>query len=419
VREGWVATTLGEVCSFENGDRGKNYPGRKAMVPSGVPFINAGHIDDGNISWDVMDYIPSAKFEILGNGKIKRNDLLFCLRGSLGKFGVVDIETEGAIASSLVIVRPSEQLDLTYLTHYLRSSLCLDMIDKFAGGAAQPNLAAKSLKAFDIPLPPLPEQQRIVAILDEAFEGIDRAIANTEKNLANARELFNSYLNKVFTEKGEGWEAKTLEEIIADKQIGLVRNKKAQNLGGQVPYIKMHNIGNDNRFNQSDIVSVDCTAKEIEKFELRDGDLLFNTRNSHELVGKFCIYKAVSNRPVVYNNNIMRIRFADTISSTFVSYLFRSPAVADQLEAMKSGTTNVSAIYFKTLGKLLLLIPEPSKQVEIANYMDQLSKRYVNLISLKERQISCLRELKQSLLQKAFSGELTASEASSLTAEVA
>jgi type I restriction enzyme S subunit len=82
VREGWKTTRLGDVCTFENGDRGKNYPGRKAFVPTGIPFINAGHLDKGEINWQSMDYIPRERFELLGNGKVRKDDLLFCLRGS-------------------------------------------------------------------------------------------------------------------------------------------------------------------------------------------------------------------------------------------------------------------------------------------------------------------------------------------------
>ena len=146
----WVP--VGSVCKLENGDRGKNYPGRKAFVPYGVPFINAGHLKDGLIDWSAMNYIPEERFHQLSNGKTRANDVLFCLRGSLGKFAKVDYTGMAAIASSLIIVRCREKIIPDFLAAYFSSSVCAVEIEKFAGGAAQPNLSAKSLSAFRLPL---------------------------------------------------------------------------------------------------------------------------------------------------------------------------------------------------------------------------------------------------------------------------
>jgi type I restriction enzyme S subunit len=104
----------------------------------------------------------------LSNGKFRKGDFLFCLRGSLGKFAVVDRPIFGAIASSLVIIRPQNDIHPGYLNAYLGSDLCRQQTAFYQNGAAQPNLAAASLKQFKMPLPPLPEQRRIAAILGKA-----------------------------------------------------------------------------------------------------------------------------------------------------------------------------------------------------------------------------------------------------------
>ena len=188
----WPKIILGDVCEFENGDRGKNYPSRAKFVDSGIAFINAGHVDDGIIDFSTMNYISGTTYGSLSRGKVRVGDVLFCLRGSLGKFAIVDKEIQGAIASSLVIIRP-KNISAEFLAHYLRSGLCQKEIEKYAAGAAQPNLGAKDLAKFEMPLPPIPEQQRLVAILDQAFADIEKARANAEQNLKNARELFDSY----------------------------------------------------------------------------------------------------------------------------------------------------------------------------------------------------------------------------------
>ena len=192
-------TKLGGVCSFENGDRGKNYPGRKAFVTSGVPFINAGHLTDGVIDWSEMNYIPEEHFARLSNGKVRRGDILFCLRGSLGKFGVVDSDEPGAIASSLVIVRPNQRLEPDYLSCYFRSQMCKDMISDFENGAAQPNLSAKSLAAFSILLPSLEVQQQIASRVRDVDGEVRRLLHEYSLQCAALNALRQSLLQKAFS----------------------------------------------------------------------------------------------------------------------------------------------------------------------------------------------------------------------------
>ena len=201
MNESWELKTLGELCSFENGDRGKNYPSKSIQTSSGVPFINAGHLTDEGLDLENMNYIPRERFDLLKKGKIRQYDILFCLRGSLGKFASVGELKEGAIASSLVIVRPNEFLLHEFLLAYLKSDLCFNFINKFSNGAAQPNLSAKSLKNFVIPLPPLSEQLRIITILDDAFENISIAKANAQRKIYALDELQKSFLHQAFNGK--------------------------------------------------------------------------------------------------------------------------------------------------------------------------------------------------------------------------
>jgi len=159
----WQWCRLGEVAELINGDRGQNYPNKSEYVPVGVPFINTGHIDpDGSLSSSRMHFLTRGKFDSLRGGKVRKGDLVYCLRGAtLGKTAIVDYE-EGAIASSLVIVRPSPKLDNQFLFLYLTSPAGRSFIWQHDNGSAQPNLAAGSLKKYWIPLPPLAEQSRIV-----------------------------------------------------------------------------------------------------------------------------------------------------------------------------------------------------------------------------------------------------------------
>jgi type I restriction enzyme S subunit len=262
------------------------------------------------------------------------------------------------------------------------------------------------LKGLKIKYPPLPEQERIVGILDEAFEGIAKAKALAEANLQNARALFQSHLQSVFSQKDEGWMEKPFEDLIESNVIGVIKSSREQGEDKEWPYVKMNNITRDNRFDFSNYTSVDATPDEVRKFSLSDGDFLFNTRNSHELVGKSCIYESDSNDAVLFNNNIMRIRFKNGINAHFVLLAFSSKSVSDELNSLKSGTTNVSAIYYKDLKSLMVPIPPIQDQKTIAVELKSLSAETQRLESLYQSKLNALDELKKSLLHQAFSGNL-------------
>ncbi|MEG2362929.1 MAG: restriction endonuclease subunit S, partial [Terrisporobacter sp.] len=192
--EGWKESTLEYVCDFINGDRGKNYPSGSDIVEKGIPFINAGHIQNNKINLESMNFITKEKFASLGSGKIQRNDIVYCLRGSLGKNGIVDID-KGAIASSLVIMRCKKNIiNHKYLMYVLNSKSIKKQQIRDNNGSTQPNLSASSVKQFKINIPPLEEQERIVSILERA-EG---TIYKREESLALLDELVKSKFIEMF-----------------------------------------------------------------------------------------------------------------------------------------------------------------------------------------------------------------------------
>jgi len=200
-REGWVETTLGDVCQFENGDRGKNYPNREEYVESGMPWINTGHIQpDGTLSQSEMNFISREKYESLRSGKIQPGDLVYCLRGAtLGKTALVDPFTVGAVASSLVIIRPSDSLDRRFLYYFLTSPLGQGLIKLYDNGAAQPNLGAKSVAKYKISLPSLAEQAVIVRKLSALAAETQRLESIFRQKLAALDALKKSLLDQAFT----------------------------------------------------------------------------------------------------------------------------------------------------------------------------------------------------------------------------
>ncbi len=195
--QGWEWLRLGDLSKFINGDRGKNYPSSAHYVDNGIAFISAGNIKNNHLDYENLNYISEERFDLLGSGKVEKDDILYCLRGSLGKFALINQDMKGAIASSLMIIRANVE-DLTkWIVNYLSSSLSQKMISTFENGTAQPNLSATNVADFLMPLPPLSEQQEIVARIEALLKAEEDA-----KDLLNMEEqidlLEKSILSKAF-----------------------------------------------------------------------------------------------------------------------------------------------------------------------------------------------------------------------------
>ena len=165
----WKWVRLATICSIINGDRGKNYPAKSTLKHEGIPFISALNLNGESVTQDEhLLCLDNRQYELLGNGKLQKDDIVICIRGSLGKHGRYPFD-KGAIASSLVICRLiySKEIIGDYLMNWLDSSAFPAEIKRYDSGTAQPNLAANSLEQFLIPFPPLAEQKRIVAKLEE------------------------------------------------------------------------------------------------------------------------------------------------------------------------------------------------------------------------------------------------------------
>ena len=219
---------LGDVVHFINGDRSTNYPKGDDYVDDGTPFISAADLSEGRIDYSSVRRITSSAYERLRSGKIQRDDVLFCLRGSIGKIAYVKEREVGAIASSLVIVRATGKIDPRYLFFGLGSQAGQQAAIGLNNGAAQPNLSVGELQKIHLPVPPLPIQRRIAGILsayDELIENSQRRIRILE-TMARAlyREWFVHFrfpghesVPRVPSPLGEipkGWEVRRLGEIL-------------------------------------------------------------------------------------------------------------------------------------------------------------------------------------------------------------
>jgi type I restriction enzyme S subunit len=408
MRQGWQIKKLGELCGFIRGPFGGSLK-KNIFKDTGYAVYEQSHAIYDQFT-QIRYFIDKEKFDGMKRFELHPGELIMSCSGTMGKVAIVpDNIQRGIINQALLKLSPNKTLSNRYLKLWMASSQFQDSLQKHSQGAAIQNVASvQILKEIEISLPPLPEQHRIVAILDEVFDSITRAKDIAERNLRNAREVFESYLRSIFTYPAQGWEERRLEDIIRSNDIGITKNSGDQGREKGYKYVKMNNITKTNTFDFTNFTCVDATPLEVQRYQLKHGDFLFNTRNSHELVGKTCVYETITDEPVLYNNNIMRIRFKSNVNPYFINYAFSSEIIIDRLEKLKSGTTNVSAIYFKDLKNLPLPIPVLSIQEDIVDSLHSITSEVKKLSSLYQQKLSDLEELKKSVLQKAFNGELTA-----------
>ena len=190
---------LEELAKVMNGDRGKNYPNKSARVISGIPFINAGHLDNDLLNAEDMDFISEERYKLLAAGKVELNDLFYCLRGSLGKVAINDKFMEGAIASSLAILRVNSKVLPKYLYYYFLSPLAAIEIKKHDNGTAQPNLSAANLRQFEVPTPTIEQQKVVIDFLDSELSRTIQASQTFDSLFSTASAMRRSLLQAAFT----------------------------------------------------------------------------------------------------------------------------------------------------------------------------------------------------------------------------
>ena len=393
----WGLVKLGSVCSLVNGDRGKNYPSKDALMTEGIPFINAGNLTDLNsINFKGHNFISEERYELLSNGKIELNDILFCLRGSLGKFAIVDKSLlKGAIASSLVIIRAGKNINGDYLKNYLKSNLCFLQINKFENGAAQPNLSAKDLKDFEIPLPypddpekSLKVQKRIAAILDKA-DGIRR-------KRQQAIQLADDFLRSVFLDmfgdpvtNPKGWEVKPVGEICSCIVPG---RDKPKSFTGETPWVTTNDL------EHLDVTSESKKFIGLSGFEISEVKAKIVPRNS---VLMTCVGDlgtvSIAGNDMVINQQLHAFLPNEYIDSSFLSF-----ALSFQKGFMMRMASSTTLPYMnKTICNSVPLINPPFEVQKI--FGDIVKKNRV----IKSKFNSSIQEpLFEILSQKAFKGEL-------------
>ena len=324
-----------------------------------------------------------------------------------GKLGIAANLTNGIGfgSSEYIVFRPDKTINKEWLYYFLsRESFRAEGAVRMSGAVGHKRVPKEFIEAYPIPVPPLDEQRRIVGILDEAFLGIGKAKANAEKNLQNARALFESHLNSVFTNRCGQWKWVALSDLATDITDGDHMPPPKSPTG--VPFITISNIEKDTRrinFSDTFKVSDDYFQRLKPNRRPRKGDVLYT------VTGSFGIPVHVDHdSEFCFQRHIGLIRPSAKTDSTWLYYLLLSPQVFKQASVGATGTAQ-KTVSLKVLRNIK--VPQVSlvEQCKIAANLESLSNETYRLESIYKQKLDALNEFKKSLLHQAFTGQLTAS----------
>lgn len=267
----------------------------------------------------------------------------------------------------MAVIPNAERLDSDFLYFMFLAKNLSD----FASESNPPSIRKTDVEQWEVNIPPLPVQRRIVDLLSRA-EGIVRLRREAEKKTA---ELIPALFLDMFGDPAtnpKGWRTSSLDSVLSETKLGLVRGAKEMDGQKAFPYVRMDAVGGGD-VRVGTLKRVDATVKEVGEYSLRYGDFLFNTRNSKELVGKTGMFKGGSESVYLFNNNLMRMGFVGTLLlPEYVNSLFQTSYIQNQLEAIKRGTTSVFAIYYKDLRHTELPLPDLKLQHDFAERVIQI-----------------------------------------------
>lgn len=420
----WEIRPLSEVCNFQ---RGLTYAKSDETDSPGHTVLRANNIDLASHTLDFSELkFISESLTIPSSKLVRAGSLLVCTasgsKAHLGKVAYIDADYGYAFGGFMGQLTPSQEVEGRFLFYLLTSPTYKDFIEALSDGININNLRFDALGRFPAPLPPLPEQRRIVAILDEAFTAIAEAKSNAEKNLRNARELVASRTHSLFEQQGS-WERISLAELLErgwivshlDGNHGSGYPRKEEFVDSGVPYIAASAIkGRSVDFSEAKYLSPHRAAS-IRKGLARHRDVLFA---HNATVGPVAILET-EEEVVILGTSLTYYRCdPQYVHPEYLAHYMASPTFTSQyIQVMKQSTRNQVPITKQR--EFFHVIPPLETQHRIAHVIDELSSHTDRLAEASSRKITALEELKNSLLHQAFTGQLTAKSSDEQLAEAA
>ena len=393
MKTGWPVKKLGDVC--RTGAGGTPLKAKKEYYENGtIPWLMSGEVSQGEVR-SATNFITQKGLENSAAKIFPKDTVLVAMYGATaGQVGI--LKFEAATNQAVCGILPNNHFIPEFLFYLLLSRK--DELVAQAAGNAQPNISQIKIRNTDIPIAPLPEQQRIVDILDAAFDGIATAKANAEKNLQNARALFESHLQSVFTQRGEKWVDTKLDDVCGFQNGFAFKSSSFKENG--CPILRISNI-QDGKVDTDRLVFFDpkdC-RENLDRYRIVADDLLIAM--SGATTGKLGFN---TESTVFYlNQRVGKFEPGKKLNKRFL-YHFLSTKVEENLRiSAGSAQPNLSTEQIKNFA---LPLPPIEEQAHIVAALESLSEETQHLTSLYQQKLAALNALKKSLLHQAFSGAL-------------
>lgn len=382
-----------------------------SIDPTKEPQKTFTYIDVSSVSNETFSITETSK--LLGKDApsrarrgVRTGDVIFAtIRPTLKRIAIVPDELDHSVCSTgYFVLRSGAKIDNRFLFYWLFSEEFQAEMEARQKGASYPAVNDSDIRDQFVPIPPLDEQRRIVAVLDKAFAGIATATANAQKNLTNARALFERYLDQVFGKPLDGWAVRTIGEIAAIK--GGKRVPKGYKLLSEktpYPYISVADFSDDGSVDTKKIRYVSKEIfDQIRRYIIRKEDLYVSIAGT---VGKTGIVPPTLDGASL-TENACRLVFNKGAVNRFVYYFTLTSSFKEQA-IEQTRTAAQPKLALSRLQQISLPLPPESEQEQITAKFDYLAGMVRQVEATYQRKIANLTELKQSLLQKAFAGELT------------
>ncbi|MEA5109924.1 hypothetical protein SDC9_21017 [bioreactor metagenome] len=401
----WIKKKLGEVLTIERGGSPRPIDKYLTNSPDGINWIK---ISDATAS-DKCIFETKEKITKEGLHKTRMvNEGDFILSNSMSFGRPYIMKTSGCIHDGWLVLKEKGQkiFDTEFLYYLLSSPYVFNQFDYLAAGSTVRNLNIALVSSVEVPIPPLPEQQRIVSILDEAFAAIARAKANAEQNLKNAKELFESYLQGVFENKGDDWEEKKLGKVFVIKPLKKEAKEKLSD-NDLVSFLPMEDLG-----------VCENEIKPIKKRPLKDvaGSYTYFAENDVLLAkitpcfenGKLGVAKNLINGIGFGSSEYIVFRCPENIVPEFLFYFLSRESLRKEGKKYMSGAVGHKRVSKDWIENYIFSFPKSKEEQQaIIHQLDALRAETQKLEAVYQQKLLNLEELKKSVLQKAFAGELT------------
>ena len=369
VKEGWKIKKLEDVCEY---DKSKHNGGS-------LPYVGLENIEPATGKY-LGDFEPSTVKS--STFRFSSSHLLYGrLRPYLNKVLMPDFD--GHCSTEIFPIKLKDDILRKYLFYWLIMDSTVTKIDATWTGARMPRANMVEVIKFKIPIPSLSEQKQIVAILDQVFRAIDQAKANIERNIENAKELFQSKLNEVFSQRGEGWECLRLCDICESLDSKRVPITKSKRTNGEIPY-----------YGASGIVDY------VDNYLFNENLLLVSEDGANLLARTYPIAFSISGKTWV-NNHAHVLRFKNLTNQKIVEYYLNSIKLDNYISGMAQPKLNQSK-----LNSIPIPFPSIDSQIDIINKLEKLKTLMKDISQCYSDRLSSLEQLKKSILQKAFLGML-------------